>query len=121
MYGRGKGLGTDFLRQLKRPRLLLYLINAPLDGPVEAQYRVLRRELEAHAAGLLDREAMIVLTKMDAWDGVPDTAALERAGHQLASISAVRRDGWRATLTSALAARSSSTVFPSPFDDAAHI
>ena len=90
---RGKGLGIEFLRHIERTRLLLYLIDATLDEPVDDQYRVLRRELEAHASGLVDREAMIVLTKMDAWDGVPDTSALERAGHQLASISAVTGEG----------------------------
>ncbi len=90
---RGKGLGIEFLRHIERSRLLLYLIDATLDEPVENQYQVLRRELEAHAAGLVDREVMIVLTKMDAWDGVPDTSALGRAGHNVVSISAVTGEG----------------------------
>ncbi|MCH7498153.1 MAG: GTPase ObgE [Candidatus Marinimicrobia bacterium] len=90
---RGKGLGLQFLRHVERTRLLLFLIDATLPEPVEAQLDVLRQELATYAVELLDREALVVLTKQDAWQQTPDTAALERAGHRLLAISAVTGEG----------------------------
>ena len=90
---RGKGLGIQFLRHIERTRLLLFLIDAILPEPVEEQYRVLRQELEAYLPHLSDREALVVLTKRDAWIEDPDTAALEREGHRVVSISAVSGEG----------------------------
>ena len=90
---RGKGLGIQFLRHIERTRLLLFLIDATLPEPVEEQYRVLRQELEAYLPHLSDREALVVLTKRDAWTEDPDNAALEREGHRLVSISAVSGEG----------------------------
>ncbi len=90
---RGKGLGIQFLRHIERTRLLLFLIDATLPEPVEEQYRVLRQELEAYLPHLSDREALVVLTKRDAWIEAPDKAALEREGHRLVSISAVSGEG----------------------------
>ena len=86
---RGKGLGIQFLRHIERTRLLLFLIDATLPEPVEEQYHVLRQELEAYLPHLSDREALVVLTKQDAWIEAPDTAALEREGHRVVGISAV--------------------------------
>jgi len=89
----GRGMGIQFLRHIERTRLLLFLIDATLPEPVEEQLRVLRQELEAYLPHLSDREALVVLTKQDAWAEAPDTGALEREGHQVESISAVTGEG----------------------------
>ncbi|MFB0517391.1 MAG: GTPase ObgE [Candidatus Neomarinimicrobiota bacterium] len=86
---KGKGKGIQFLRHIERTRLLLFLIDATLPVPPEEQLRVLRQELEAYLTHLSDREALVVLTKQDAWSEPPDSAALEREGHRVVSISAV--------------------------------
>lgn len=90
---RGKGMGIQFLRHIERTRLILLLIDATLPEPVEEQLLVLRQELEAYLAHLSDREALVVLTKQDAWTEAPDTAALKREGHQVVGISAVTGEG----------------------------
>ena len=89
----GKGLGIQFLRHIERTRLLLFLIDATLPEPVEEQLRVLRQELETYMPRLSDREALVVLTKRDAWTEAPDTSTLEMEGHRVVSISAVSGEG----------------------------
>jgi len=86
---RGKGLGIQFLRHIERTRLLLFLIDATLPEPVAEQYRVLRQELEAYLPHLSDREALVVLTKQDAWIEAPETCTLQQEGHRVIGISAV--------------------------------
>jgi GTP-binding protein len=89
----GKGMGIQFLRHIERTRLLLFLIDATLPEPVDEQLRVLRQELDSHLAHLADREALVVLTKQDAWMDTPDTNSLERDGHRVLAISAVTGEG----------------------------
>ncbi|MBA7711214.1 GTPase Obg [subsurface metagenome] len=90
---RGKGLGIQFLRHIERTRLLLFLIDATLPEPVEEQYHVLRQELEAYLPHLSDREALVVLTKQDAWIEAPETCTLQQEGHRVIGISAVSGEG----------------------------
>ncbi len=89
----GKGLGYQFLRHIERTRLLLYLVDATLDEPVEEQFEVLQNELATYAKELIGREVMIVLTKRDAWSTEPDIHALESKGHRVLGISSVTGEG----------------------------
>lgn len=107
----GKGLGIQFLRHIERTRMLLFLVDGTRPESVAEQYEILRQELQAHfqscvdndcvplndmarsLANLPDREAMIVLTKRDAWSEDPDTSALEMKGHRIIRISAVTGAG----------------------------
>ncbi|UCH10892.1 MAG: GTPase ObgE [Fidelibacterota bacterium] len=89
----GKGMGIQFLRHIERTRLLLFLIDATLPEPVDEQLRVLRQELDSYLAHLADREALVLLTKQDAWMDTPDTTNLERDGHEVLAISAVTGAG----------------------------
>ena len=83
----GAGLGHQFLRHLRRTRLLLHLVDfAPFDGadPVE-QVRAIAAELDKYDAELAAKPRWLVLNKIDV---VPDA---ERAA---AVKSLVRRLRW---------------------------
>ncbi len=84
----GKGLGFDFLRHIERCRVLLFLIDATDPDP-EEDLRVLRAELEAYDATLLERRIIYAWNKLDAvpddWES-PDLPGAHR-------ISAVSGEG----------------------------
>ena len=63
----GAGLGTRFLRQLARNRLILHVVDiAPPDGSDPAQnVRTVERELAKYDAQLLGRRRWLVANKMD--------------------------------------------------------
>ena len=61
----GHGLGDRFLGHVERCAVLLHLIDATDEDPLEA-YRIVRDELAAYGGGLADRPTMIVLNKSDA-------------------------------------------------------
>ncbi len=83
----GKGLGVRFLKHLERVRVLLHLIEIPLEvaesqfgekvvddgnasyirGPIDLveRYKVLRKELENFSAELAGRPEVVVLNKTD--------------------------------------------------------
>ena len=89
----GKGLGLQFLQHIERTRLLLYLIDAVDPETVEEQLQTLQGELADYGPYLLDREALVVLTKRDIWQEEPDITALTENGHRVVSISAVTGEG----------------------------
>lgn len=60
----GAGIGDRFLGHIERCALLVHLIDATGDDPVEA-YRVVRGELEAYGAGLTDKTEIVALNKID--------------------------------------------------------
>ena len=60
----GAGIGDRFLGHIERCRVLLHLIDATGDDPVEA-WRVVQGELEAYGAGLEDKPQLLVLNKGD--------------------------------------------------------
>ena len=72
----GVGLGDRFLGHTERCRVLLHLVDATSDDPVEA-YRVIRGELEAYGNGLEDKPEIVALSKCDALtpDEIKKTAA----------------------------------------------
>ncbi|XP_051139933.1 probable GTP-binding protein OBGC2 [Andrographis paniculata] len=77
----GKGLGRNFLRHLRRTRLLVHVVDAAAEDPVR-DYRTVKEELRMYNPDYLERPYIVVLNKID----IPQ--AMER----LASLTA---DIWR--------------------------
>src|SRR5574338_897263 len=63
----GAGIGDRFLGHVERTRLLLHLVDASGEDPVDA-YEVVRGELEAYGAGLETKPEIVALTKADLVD-----------------------------------------------------
>lgn len=61
----GLGLGAQFLRHVERCGALVYMLAADDEQPPAEQWRILRGELANHAADLLERPAVVVLSKAD--------------------------------------------------------
>ena len=62
------GLGHQFLRHIERTRVLVYLLDASgQPGPTEA-YTTLRNEIERYEPTLLERPAIVCLSKLDLVD-----------------------------------------------------
>ncbi|WP_309602780.1 GTPase ObgE [Sphingomonas sp.] len=60
----GAGIGDRFLGHVERTRVLLHLVDAAGDDPVEA-WRIVRGELEAYGAGLEDKPEVLALSRTD--------------------------------------------------------
>jgi GTP-binding protein len=63
----GAGIGDRFLGHIERCRVILHLVDATGDDPIEA-YRIIRGELEAYGAGLDEKTEVLALNKVDAID-----------------------------------------------------
>ncbi len=63
----GKGLGTRFLRHIERNSILLFMIPADSDNIV-AEYNILLGELTQYNPELLDKRALLAITKCDMLD-----------------------------------------------------
>ena len=63
----GKGLGHKFLRHVKRTRFLLHLVSVEQEHPLIA-YQTIRDELGAYDSALLEKDEIIVLSKVDLID-----------------------------------------------------
>ena len=92
----GAGLGTRFLGHVERCRVLLHLVDGT-QGDVSETYRIIRREVEAYGAGLVEKRELVALTKADALTP-EDKAEKERilsdaCGRDVAVISGVSGDG----------------------------
>ncbi|MEO7504699.1 MAG: GTPase ObgE [Sphingomicrobium sp.] len=92
----GAGIGDRFLGHVERTRVLLHLVDAAGDDPVEA-WRIVRGELEAYGAGLEDKPELLALSRADLVDA-KDLAKLAKklakaAGHDPFVISAATGDG----------------------------
>ena len=61
----GAGIGDRFLGHIERCRVLLHLIDATGENPVKA-WRIVRKELDAYGADLIDKPEVIGLNKVDA-------------------------------------------------------
>ena len=66
----GAGIGDRFLGHVERTRLLLHLVDAAADQPLEA-WRIVRGELDGYGAGLADKPEIIALTKADLLESGP--------------------------------------------------
>ncbi len=60
----GKGLGHQFLRHIKRTKLILHCISLENEDIVKA-YNTIREELENYGEGLAEKKEIIILTKTD--------------------------------------------------------
>ena len=63
----GAGIGDRFLGHIERCRVLLHLVDAGGDDPVEA-WDIVQGELDAYGAGLVDKPQLIALSKVDTID-----------------------------------------------------
>ncbi|MGK2922226.1 MAG: GTPase ObgE [Methyloceanibacter sp.] len=61
----GAGIGDRFLGHVERTAVLLHLVDATGEDPVEA-YEIVRGEVEAYGAGLDEKPEVLVLSKADA-------------------------------------------------------
>ena len=60
----GAGLGHDFLRHIERTRLLIHLVDAGAEDPLD-DLRTVEKELEAYGHGLVERPRLLVLNKQE--------------------------------------------------------
>ena len=92
----GAGIGDRFLGHVERTRLLLHLVDAASDDPVEG-WGVVRGELDSYGAGLASKPEIIALTKSDLLDDKARSKivkALEKAsGAKVFPISAPLEEG----------------------------
>ena len=92
----GAGIGDRFLGHVERSRLLLHLIDAAGDDPVEA-WRVVRGELDAYGAGLEGKPEIVALSRADLLDAEQleevRTALAAEMGETPAVVSAATGDG----------------------------
>ncbi|KAL5778089.1 hypothetical protein ACOSP7_011015 [Xanthoceras sorbifolium] len=60
----GKGLGRNFLRHLRRTRLLVHVVDTAAENPVN-DYRTVKEELRMYNPDYLERPYIVVLNKID--------------------------------------------------------
>jgi len=63
----GAGIGDRFLGHVERTAVLLHLVDATVEDPVEA-YEIVRAEMESYGAGLDQKPEVLALSKIDAVD-----------------------------------------------------
>ena len=97
----GIGLGHRFLGHVERCRVLLHLVDATAEQPVE-NWRVIRGELAAYDADLASRKEITAISKADACDEerlADIKAALEHAGAKhVVTLSSISGNGVSETL-----------------------
>jgi GTP-binding protein len=99
----GAGIGDRFLGHVERTRLLLHLVDASDEDPVEA-WRVVRGEIESYGSGLEDKPEVIAMTKTDLLDDKRRAKVMKalgkETGAQLFAISAPLGEGMEPLLDS---------------------
>ncbi len=92
----GVGLGHDFLRHIERTRLLIHLIDASSENPID-DLRIVETELAAYGTGLLERPRLLVLNKRELLDCETESKILQSlqrvSSAKLILISASMRKG----------------------------
>ncbi|MDJ0513356.1 MAG: GTPase ObgE [Methyloceanibacter sp.] len=63
----GAGIGDRFLGHVERTAVLLHLVDATAEDPVEA-YEIVRSEMQSYGAGLDEKPEVLALSKIDAVD-----------------------------------------------------
>jgi GTP-binding protein len=94
---KGTGLGTQFLRHIKRTRCLVHLIdvsNINPDAPLEA-YKTVNAELSHYDRRLIEKPQVVVLNKMDLPDAASAAVRFDSAlkKKDVLHISALAGDG----------------------------
>ncbi len=64
----GAGIGDRFLGHIERCKILIHLIDATGDDPVQA-WKTISRELEEYGSGLSEKPQILALNKADLLDG----------------------------------------------------
>ena len=101
----GKGLGVDFLRHIRRCRVLIHVLDmsgierSPIDD-----YEAINRELEAYDPELLKKPMLVVANKMDEETAAENLATFKKAYPQLRvfEVSTLQHKGVQAVLYEAL-------------------
>ncbi|MBU6228332.1 MAG: GTPase ObgE [Cyanobacteria bacterium REEB459] len=95
----GLGLGHDFLRHIERTRLLLHLVDASADQPLDS-YQIIQQELAAYGHHLASRPQILALSKIDSLspDQLRDRVAQFESLGPVYCISAVTGVGLTALL-----------------------
>jgi GTP-binding protein len=92
----GAGLGHAFLRHVERTRILVQIVDGSSRDPAW-DHEVIREELRAHDAALLEKPMLVVFNKIDvpaARDGWPDfQGARTKEGLTTVAISAAGGEG----------------------------
>ena len=103
----GAGVGDRFLGHIERCRVLLHLVDAN-DEDVATSYRIVRDELEAYGADLIDKPVIVALNKVDTLDDeliAALSAELEaESGHPVMALSGASGAGIEAVLDKLLEA-----------------
>ena len=116
----GAGLGHAFLRHVERTRILVHVVDGADRDPAW-NHDVIRDELEAHDAKLLDKPMLVVFNKLDlpaaadAWPAF--RKARERAHQDVIAVSAATGEGipeLRARLAAILPAADELDAPPEP-------
>ncbi|XP_073134575.1 probable GTP-binding protein OBGC2 [Henckelia pumila] len=81
----GKGLGRNFLRHLRRTRMLVHVVDAAAEDPIR-DYRTVKEELRMYNPDYLERPHIVVLNKID------KPEAMERLPHLKEEIKRIGRD-----------------------------
>ena len=61
------GLGHDFLRHIQRTKILIHLIDSIAENPIH-DFEIIEKELKRYGSGLLNKERIVVLNKMELVD-----------------------------------------------------
>lgn len=94
----GAGLGLEFLRHIKRTRVLVHLVDGTAPDPLR-DLDVVDRELGEYEASLLGKPQIVAVNKLDlpeaaeAWPRL--SSALSKRGLQAVGISAATGEGLR--------------------------
>lgn len=86
----GKGLGTKFLRHIKRTKMLAHLVSFENKDMMKT-YKEIRKELEKFGQGLDEKDELIILTKTDVVEDKKEIAkqvkAFEKLGKPVFTLS----------------------------------
>ncbi len=80
---KGKGLGTKFLKHVKRTKMLAHLVSFENGKDMMKIYKQIRKELEIFNKELLDKKEVIILTKTD----VSNPKEIEKAKKDFSKIN----------------------------------
>lgn len=86
----GAGLGIRFLKHIARTRGLAFVVEATDEDPA-ATVAILRSELEQYEASLVEKPAVVILTKSDLCDDEPVSDSV--GGEHGVPVSAMTRQG----------------------------
>ncbi len=102
----GAGIGDRFLGHIERCQMLIHLVDATGDDPVDA-VRVVSEELAAYGAGLAEKSTVLALNKIDLLDDelIEMVASdLRQSGHDnIMPVSGMTGAGLEAVLDRAIA------------------